>query len=133
MNLTVVTDRDAYAPGDELQVIAAWDGADEVPEVVLRLVWQTAGKGTEDSEVVWEKRCAGGGAVGEVREAVRLPVGPYSCSGSLITIQWLVEAQIGRDHADQRFTLAPGGVEVSLQSVPDERLKKNRGCIQANR
>ena len=116
--MTIQLDRPdkAYVPGEPITGRIAWDLDQGSERVVLRLLWQTSGKGTQDSGIVSE----------EVFEMVALRderdfsfsglEGPYSFSGRLITVSWLIEAyaEPGNAFADQGLTLSPTGQEVRI-------------------
>lgn len=114
--LTLQLDRDdaSYVPGEPITGSVAWD-LDQAPEgITVRLLWHTSGKGSRDMGVVgeqtWELVSSGG------QEPFSFPGidGPYSFSGRLITVSWVVEAVTqGTDlHTEVPFSLSPSGEEV---------------------
>jgi hypothetical protein len=115
-------DRRWYLPGDTVTGRAVWR-LDADPEAVeLRLFWHTRGKGTEDVEVVDQLRTEAAGAAGERAFAFRLPLGPYSFSGTLITLSWALElvALPGGELERVELVVAPTPVEVRLVSLGRE-------------
>lgn len=112
-------DRRWHLPGDTVTGRAVWR-LDADPEAVeLRLFWHTRGKGTEDVELVDQVRTEAAGVVGERAFAFRLPLGPYSFSGTLITLSWALElvALPGGELERVELVVAPTPVEVRLTSL----------------
>lgn len=114
--ITLQLDRDdaAYIPGEPITGQVSWD-LDRAPDTItLRLFWQTSGKGTQDMGIAQE----------EVFELVSLREtrsfvfegveGPYSFSGKLITVAWIIEAvaKPGEGFGETTLTLSPTGLEV---------------------
>jgi hypothetical protein len=115
-------DRRWFLPGDTVSGRAVWR-LDTDPEAVeLRLFWHTQGKGTEDVEVIDQVRTEAAGAAGERAFALRLPEGPYSFSGSLITLSWALElvALPGGELDRVDLVVAPTPVELRLTSLGRE-------------
>ena len=112
-------DRRWFLPGDEISGRAVWRLDDEPDEVELRLFWHTGGKGTGDVEIVAQRRFEGAGASSERAFSFRLPLGPYSFSGSLITLAWSLELVVLPGEATERVDLivAPTPVEVRLTGL----------------
>lgn len=114
--LTIQLDRaDAgYVPGEPITGRVSWDLDQSPDKVTVRLLWHTEGKGTQDvgvaAEEVWEPV-----SMRDQRgfEFAGLE-GPYSFSGRLITLGWMIEAEAGRQHAEAALTLSPTGGEVRL-------------------
>jgi hypothetical protein len=93
---------------------------DEPPQKVdLRLFWFTSGKGTQDVEVIAEVGSDAASIAGEMPFSFELPLGPYSFSGSLITLSWALELVVQPGGHSERIDLvvAPTAVEVRLESL----------------
>ncbi|MBM4153069.1 MAG: hypothetical protein FJ220_06075 [Kiritimatiellaceae bacterium] len=105
----------AYLPGETLQGQVAWS-LDKIPTkgIDVRLVWYTKGMGTSDVGVVSETVIAVHREQGKERFSFSMPPGPYSFSGNLITLQWLVEAFAGKVSGYVEFVMSPTGQEVQL-------------------
>jgi hypothetical protein len=119
LRIELADDRSWFLPGGLLEGRASWR-LDEPPEAVeLRLFWHTSGKGTEDVEIVDVRRFGGPGPHGEESFAFTLPLGPYSFSGSLITLAWALEliALPGGETERLDMVVAPTPVEVRLTSL----------------
>lgn len=117
--------RTTFEPGDEVAGTAAWSLPEAPTSIEIRLFWHTAGKGTLDLEVVETQVCD---ALAEGRREFRfrLPAGPYSVSGKLVSVAWAIElvAEPSGDAARAEITVGPGGREVRLGTVPDKREAK---------
>ena len=114
--LTIQPDRPdrAYVPGEPITGTISWDLAEQPEQIAVRLVWQTAGKGTKDFGVAAEEVFVLQSLRGEHAFSFAGVEGPYSFSGTLITIAWRVEAYTdpGDAHAELALTLSPTGEEV---------------------
>lgn len=103
-----------YIPGEPITGYLAWDLNNAARRIEIRLLWQTSGKGTQDTgvvgEIVWENESTRG----ERPFAFEAVDGPYSFSGRLITVAWRVEARVdpGGHDAQAELTLSPTGQEV---------------------
>ncbi len=108
-----------YRPGSMVSGDASWhlDGTAEAIEV--RLFWFTEGKGTQDMAVVDTLRVERPEPNGSRRFGLRLPDGPYSFSGALITLRWALEivALPGDEAARIDLIVGPRPVEVSVQGL----------------
>jgi hypothetical protein len=119
MRIELDDDRYRVLPGDTVSGRAVWD-LDKAPDAVeLRLFWHTSGKGTEDVEIVAVRRFDDPGAHAEQAFAFNLPLGPYSFSGSLITLAWAIEfvALPGGETERIDLVVAPTPLEVRLTSL----------------
>ncbi len=89
-----------------------WSGHDGA--VVVRLLWYTEGKGTEDCGVVREVRFDSVPVSGEERFSLETPVFPWSYAGRLLSVVWAVEAELkpGTEVCRETVVCAPGGREV---------------------
>lgn len=119
LRIELADDRSWFLPGGQLEGRVVYR-LDEPPEAVeVRLFWHTSGKGTEDVEIVDMQRFEGMGPHGEGAFAFTLPLGPYSFSGSLITLAWSLElvALPGGETERLDIVVAPTPVEVRLTSL----------------
>lgn len=125
LRLQLRPERTTFEPGEEIAGDVWWQ-LDAPPRAMeLRLFWFTRGKGTEDVGVAETVRFDHPQTDESRSFRFRLPAAPYSFSGQLITLSWALElvAEPSRDVARQEITVAPGGREVRLESVPDDGLK----------
>lgn len=116
--MSIELDREdaSYVPGEPITGRVAWDLDRGSERVVLRLLWQTSGKGTRDTGIVREKQFERVPLRGDESFALDGCDGPYSFSGKLITVQWLLEAyaEPGDAFAERTLTLSPTGEEVRV-------------------
>lgn len=119
LSLDVDGGRSRFQPGDELVGHAAWSLGEPPDGVELRLFWYTAGKGTRDVEVVATERFDPPAAEGRREFRLRLPAGPWSWSGTLVSIVWALELVVegaGRGEPQverHELVVGPGGREAS--------------------
>lgn len=119
LQLELAENRTAFSPGEILAGTASWQLSKPPREAELRLVWQTRGKGSPDSEIVSTTVFPAPQAADTRPFKVTLPDAPYSFSGQLITLLWAVELvlQPGDECARREITLGPGGREVVLPRI----------------
>jgi hypothetical protein len=115
-------DRRWYLPGETVVGRASWRLRESPDATELRLFWYTSGKGSEDVEIVASVRTEAVGSVGDRGFSLPLPLGPYSFSGSLITLAWALELLAPPTDEVKRVDLvvAPTPVEVRLVSLGRE-------------
>lgn len=106
----------SFRPGDEVSGRAWWQLDRQPDEVVARLFWYTQGKGTQDVVVVQEEAFPGPGREDQRTFSFRLPEGPLSFSGRLISLIWAVEvvAQPGDEAGRVEIVVSPTGDEIRL-------------------
>lgn len=106
----------SFRPGDLVEGTVRWSLPEPPEEIELRLFWSTAGKGDQDLEVVETVPFANPGSQDRRIFRVRLPEGPYSFSGKLITLTWALEAvaQPGDRAAHVELVVSPTGEEIRL-------------------
>lgn len=101
----------AIGPGSEISGQIDWN-VTELPESVhVRLFWYTAGKGDRDLSIVDETSLQTTSMSGNLPFRFKIPEGPYSFDGKLISLTWAVEA-IVEPHgttAREELTVGPGG------------------------
>jgi len=107
-----------YAPGETLHGLAGWESDEPLRSVELRLLWYTEGKGTRDVHVADRRVWDSPGAIDAPLFSFDLPPGPFSFSGTLITLQWAVElvAEPGSVTERLTFTMGPGLGEIQIDS-----------------
>jgi hypothetical protein len=118
--------RRAFEPGEELAGAASWKLDKPPHSLELRLFWFTRGHGEADAGVVETVRFDHALAEEARPFRFRLPDGPYSFSGKVISLVWALElvAQPSKETGRQEIILAPGGKEVRLGSLPETKAKK---------
>jgi hypothetical protein len=105
-----------FRPGEELIGAAGWDLKTAPTAVEVRLIWFSRGKGSEDVGRVETVRFEQPKAAEARPFRLRLPAGPYSFSGKLISLSWALELVVlpGKESTRFEFTLGPEGKEVVL-------------------
>ncbi len=112
--------RDAFVPGEKLTGTAQWQLPKPPRAVELRLLWSTRGKGTEDAGLVESIRFEDPRPEEKRPFRLRLPEGPYSFSGQLISLVWALElvAAPSQEAARAEFVMAPDRQAVRLEGLP---------------
>lgn len=115
----------AFRPGDVVAGTVRWQLEKQAKEMELRLLWYTRGKGDEDAGLVDTITFDQPGLSDQRSFRFTLPNGPYSFSGSLISLTWALELSAMPGDACERkeLTVAPTGREILLQAVPEEEAK----------
>jgi hypothetical protein len=111
-----IAGRTSFEPGEQITGEARWN-LDSPPDAVeLRVVWNTAGKGEVDIEVVDSVRIEAPSAADTRHLTLTLPRKPYSFSGQLVSLIWALELVTLPSRASTRLeiTIGPGGKKVSL-------------------
>lgn len=105
-----------FKPGDLVEGRASWHLEEEAEAIEVRLFWYTSGKGTQDVEVVRSLSVDQPGTSGHRDFNIRVPEGPYSFSGKLITLAWAIELVALPTGETERLDLRIGWqpVEVDL-------------------
>src|SRR3954465_3126980 len=106
----------AFLPGETVEGTVGWHFDAPARSVELRLLWYTEGKGDQDVGVVASVPLANPG-MDEIRPfQIRLPAGPYSFSGRLISLVWALGAWPGPGSRAERLpiTVSPTRQEILL-------------------
>ncbi|HMP79534.1 MAG TPA: hypothetical protein PKD54_08790 [Pirellulaceae bacterium] len=111
--------RTAFEPGEDIVLVAHWELDSTIDALEARLVWFTQGKGTQDIGLAWRHRWDRPPLVGHEAISVVLPEGPYTFSGSLISLSWRLELIMlpGDRGTHTQILIAPEGREVLLTQV----------------
>ena len=120
LHIELESGRTAFSPGDTLAGRVRWSVDADPQSAELRLFWYTSGKGTENVGVM-QTMTFDRPQISDRREfRMILPHQPYSCSGTLVSIVWALELIVEPKSWTERLelTIAPGGVEVTLGTVP---------------
>lgn len=115
----VVTTADGgswFKPGETIKINVEWYLDDEADAVEVRLFWYTEGKGTQDVGLIQTGRIGRPELAGNRSFQMRVPRGPYSFSGRLITLAWAIEAVVLPSGDTERLdlTVGPRPVEIDL-------------------
>lgn len=117
--IQVRTERDAYTPGETISGSITWDSGETDSRIELRLIWYTSGKGTTDYKICDSAIYEDLSGSGQAEFAFQAPVYPNSYSGTLISIQWALEAIRFPDRYSTRvdLTIGPDAREIVAGSV----------------
>jgi hypothetical protein len=111
--------RTAFEPGEEVAGAVRWELDAPPARAEVRLCWWAHGRGAEDVSVV-EVVAFDAPQAGEMRSfSFRAPGAPWSFSGKLITLSWVVEVvlQPGAHYRRVEIVIAPGGRPVELPQI----------------
>ena len=120
----------AFAPGETIAGAVDWECAETPTSAEVRLCWFTQGKGTRDAEIVETVSLANPQATDLRQYSFTAPGDPYSFSGRLISLIWVVELMLepGEQCESVEIVIAPHGQEVLLapedSKGPQENLKR---------
>jgi hypothetical protein len=120
LRIEIENGRTAFAPGDTVAGHVSWSLDDNPESAELRLFWYTSGKGTQNVGGVQDTPFDRPQRSDRRDFRIVLPRAPYSCSGTLVSIVWAMELIVEPGSQTERveLTIAPGGNEVVLGSVP---------------
>lgn len=104
-----------FRPGETIEGTVSWH-IDDADAVEVRLFWYTEGKGSRDVEVIETRHMAQPETSGTRSFEFKVPRGPYSFSGKLITLAWAIEvvALPGGETERLDLKIGPQPVEVDL-------------------
>ena len=115
-----ITDqRTAFSPHETVTGQVSWQLDVPPKSAELRLVWSTSGRGISDGSVVQAVPFAAPQPTESRPFTITLPDAPYSFSGSLISLTWVLELVIGSGDLVEsvEIVVGPGGNAVSLPRV----------------
>jgi len=81
----------SYRPRQLMRGSFSWSSLDQLKSLELRLFWYTQGKGTQDVTLVEMRRINSPALMGRERFEFRVPDGPYTMHGKLISVLWALE------------------------------------------
>ncbi len=115
--LQVQLDREWVRPGGTVRAQLHWELDDRPDKLIVRLLWYTEGRGTRDVGVVAEQELTSSELTGDREVDLAVPEGPYSFSGSLITLRWVVELAVEPNGDAEKAPLVVGPTPVPVQLV----------------
>ena len=130
LEITTEFDNRVFVPGDTIRGKVSWQtttGEAPAGAVELRLFYYTSGKGTRDVAIV-DSIAFDLPAASDQRDfEFKLPEGPYSFSGKLVSLIWGLELQVGDGGAVEGIdlTVSPTGEEINLYAHDDGNLPKH--------
>jgi hypothetical protein len=106
----------SFLPGETVEGVASWHLDAPPQSIELRLFWYTEGKGDQDVQIVETVSFDQPGKDDRRAFRVRLPAGPYSFSGKLISLSWAFEvvAEPGARAGRCPLVISPAGREILL-------------------
>jgi hypothetical protein len=104
----------AFIPGQTIRGQVQWQLDEKPKNAALKLLWYTAGKGTEDAGVVRTAIFDNPAATDTRRFEFTFPTGPYSFSGQLISLIWTLELEVDKECMRQDITVSPDRQEIKL-------------------
>ena len=109
-------------PGDTLSGTAKWELGEPPEAIEVRLFWYTTGKGTRDVGLVDQRRIEQPERYGSTAFRFRIPEGPLSFTGTLITLAWAVEAVAlpSEDSGRLDLLVGPTPVEIDLRTTLEQ-------------
>lgn len=121
----------AYAPGETITGRILWALDHSPKKLELTAGWWTEGRGTKDFRIEATVEWNTDASAGEESFTVQLPLAPYSFSGTLISLQWMLEL---REHRHEKFVtepivVSPSGEPVLLPRI-DEGERKSFSILR---
>lgn len=106
----------AFRPGEEICGRARWQLPKNPKWLEVSLFWRTEGRGNQDMRTAERMRFQTSGASGVKDFRLTAPSGPYSYSGTLISIIWWIQlARLGgKNPVRKKITISLTGGEVVL-------------------
>ncbi len=114
-----------FRPGEVITGTLLWSFDQAPEEILVNLIWHTQGRGTEDADQVDQLVIPQQAKRGEANFSLKIPtVGPWSYSGSLISIIWVIEVVTSPaiEKAELEIIIAPEANEIV---IVQEGLKAN--------
>jgi hypothetical protein len=117
--IQLAEDRKAFVPGEEITGQVSWRLEQPAERMELRLYWHTRGKGTTDTQTVQTLPFDKPMLQEQRMFKLTAPQGPYSFSGVLISLVWVLElvAYPSGAKAQSEIVLSPNGQEIQLPVV----------------
>lgn len=89
-----LTGEDWFYPGELVLIRIGWELPQENCLLKLQVLWETEGKGTDQSETAHEESWTVSTVRGEKTFEWLMPRGPLSCEGMLLKIRWYVDCYV---------------------------------------
>lgn len=101
--ISIEIDKGCFAPGEVITGQISWNCSKPPSQIILKLRWNTDGRGTADIATAIEKNIPCSGLKGETGFELEIPEEcPPSYNGKLISLEWNLHAQ-----ADISWTIDP--------------------------
>ncbi|MEZ6096229.1 MAG: hypothetical protein R3C03_18720 [Pirellulaceae bacterium] len=107
-----------FQPGQTITGKVSWDANSIRGPIEVRLIWYTAGKGTQDFEIIDYVEIAATETNVECDFSFVAPPWPFSCSGKLVSVVWAIECidMATMEASRSEIVVAPNGTEIELQN-----------------
>ena len=110
LDIEIENGRTVFRPGEEILGRVKWEFGESPAKLELSLFWRTQGKGSQDVGVIQTITFDNPGGFDKRDFRLRVPDGPYSFSGKLISIIWaleLVEPAKAKDYIRKEILYLP--------------------------
>ena len=116
MTFTLNLDKHNFTPNEQVSGSVEWKTDVAPEEIRVVLAWQTDGRGTQDSKSESIHTIENSHTQGRESFNLSLPASPYSFSGTLIHLQWFVEARSKKGKLVSRVPIdvGPDAEKVSI-------------------
>ena len=91
LNIETNENKTRFAPGEKVEGIVKWHLVRRLKSIELRLFWYAQGKGDQDIGIIDSLTFDSPESDGQRDFSLRIPEGPYSFSGKLISLKWALE------------------------------------------
>lgn len=129
IEITLDENKHNYKPGELVRGTVEWRFERNLKALEIRLIWKTTGKGDSDMGMVDSIVVEVPPGYKKMPFELRMPSGPYSFSGKLISIMWLLE--VVTDPTTERVTrslaMSPTGSEIGAD---DWKMPQRGGYLQ---
>ncbi len=117
LNIEIAEAKTSFRPGETVAGTVRWNLEENPESLELSLFWHTQGKGTRNVGVVETVKFDSPGSLGQKDFSFKLPQGPYSFSGKLISLIWAIEATTfpTEQTTKREITISPTGQEVVVK------------------
>jgi len=122
LTLETKDNKTEFAPGAVVEGTVGWQLPQPPRDALLKLIWYTEGKGTQDVGIVERLELPVSQSTARNPFRFQLPPGPYSCSGRLVSVKWALELLVDRSRHVQRIELlvSPWEKEPVLEAFTGE-------------
>ncbi|OVE76165.1 hypothetical protein BVX97_01890 [bacterium E08(2017)] len=103
-----------FATGDAISGIAMWQLDKRPKEISINLFWYTSGKGTRDVQIADTIKLESPKDTDAHSFEFKAPAGPYSFSGTLISLKWAIELVTKDTSHRTDITISPTCQEITL-------------------
>ena len=121
LDITLHENETNFTPSQTVAGAVRWQLESNPHRIEVSLSWYTSGKGTRDVGVAESLTIHNPGNSGSRDFTFRLPEGPYSFSGNLVSLSWAVEATSfpSKETTRHEIIVSPTGHQILLrEAVP---------------